>query len=174
MLLIITSTLLTLFGWFSSGPAQNPAGSLKWMTWDEAVNANKLKAKPIFVDVYTDWCGWCKKMDATTFSDPVLVNYLNNHFYVVKFNAEQKEDVVYNGKTYKFVANGGRGYHELANYLLQGKFSYPTTVYIDEKLALLTPVPGYLEPAQIAPILHYFGGGDYLKMDYATFQKSYK
>ena len=74
MLLIITSTLLTLFGWFSSGPAQNPAGSLKWMTWDEAVNANKLKAKPIFVDVYTDWCGWCKKMDATTFSDPELVN----------------------------------------------------------------------------------------------------
>jgi thioredoxin-related protein len=112
-------------------------------------------------------------MDATTFMDKKIVDYINANYYAVKFNAEQKEAIVFNGKTYKFVDNGGKGYHELANYLLQGRFSYPTTVYLDEKLALLTPVPGYLEPLQLDPILHYFGTGAYLNMDYAAFQKTY-
>ena len=49
--------------------------------------------KKIFIDVYTDWCGWCKRMDNTTFKDSVMVKFLNDNFYCVKLNAEQKEDI---------------------------------------------------------------------------------
>jgi len=151
--------------------AQN---KIKWMTMEQAQAATKVKPKKIIIDAYTDWCGWCKKMDATTFVDKEVVEYINSNYYAVKFNAEQKEPIVFNGKTYNFVPNGARGYHELANLLLQGKFSYPTTIYLDEKLNLLTPVPGFLEPAQLNPILHYFGSGSYLTMDFAAYQKTYK
>ena len=171
MLLIITSTLLTLFGWFSSGPAQNPAGSLKWMTWDEAVNANKLKAKPIFVDVYTDWCGWCKKMDATTFSDPELVNYLNNHFYVVKFNAEQKEEIIWNGNSFKFIGNDKNGAHELALSLMNGRIGYPSTVILDPKFSRILLSPGFKDKNSLFKELKFAKEELYKKISWDEYSK---
>jgi thioredoxin-related protein len=153
--------------------AVNAQTEIKWMTMKEAQEASKKNPKKIFVDIYTDWCGWCKKMDATTFKDPKIVAYMNKNYYAVKFNAEQREPIVYNGKEYKFVDNGNRGYHELAYMLMSGRMSYPTTAYIDEKLNLLTPVPGFQEVSTLDMILKYFGDGEYLKMNWEEYQKKY-
>ena len=111
--------------------------NVKWMTWEEAVSAAKSdkaagrKPKKVFVDIYTGWCGWCKKMDTETFAQPQISAYLNDNFYPVKFNAEQKESIVFDGKTFKYVASGRRGYHELAAALLAGKMSYPTVIFLN-------------------------------------------
>ena len=48
---------------------------IEWLTWDEAITRMATEPKKIFVDVYTDWCGWCKRMDATTFSDKEIATY---------------------------------------------------------------------------------------------------
>lgn len=149
------------------------ATEINWMTWEQAQAANAKSPRKFVVDVYTDWCGWCKRMDATTFHDPNIVAYVNKNYYAVKFNAERNEVIKFDGKDYKFVDNGGRGYHELAYQLLQGQFSYPTTVYLNEKLELLSPVPGYLDPKSFDQVIHYFGDGNYLKTDWANFQKTY-
>jgi len=75
------------------------------------------------IDVFTDWCGWCKKMDAETFSNPEIAKYVNELNYAVKFNAEQKADITFQGKTFKYVDQGnGKGYHELAAALLSTSF----------------------------------------------------
>ena len=60
---------------------------INWMTWDEANAANKVTPKKIFIDIYTDWCGWCKKMDKSTFQDASVIEALNKDFYAVKFDA---------------------------------------------------------------------------------------
>ena len=52
--------------------------------------------KKVFIDLYTNWCGWCKRMDLTTFSDPVIVNYIKNNYYTVKFDGETKDTIVFN------------------------------------------------------------------------------
>lgn len=130
---------------------------VKWMTWNEAVEANAKNPKKIFVDVYTDWCGWCKRMDQSTFSDKIVAKALNDDFYAVKFNAEQKEDIVFNGKTYKFVPGGRRGSHELARMLLQGRMGYPTVVFLNERVEVIQPVPGYQEPTAFLKVVNYFG-----------------
>ena len=70
---------------------------VQWMTFEEAIEANKDNPRKIFVDIYTDWCGWCKKMDAQTFNHPDIASYMNDNYYNVKFNAEQKGEVVFNG-----------------------------------------------------------------------------
>ena len=61
-----------------------PEGNVKWMSFEEAVAKSKIEKRKIFIDVYTDWCGWCKVMDKSTFNDPQVAKILNEKFYPVK------------------------------------------------------------------------------------------
>src|ERR671918_265399 len=81
-------------------------GEVNWMTFEEAVERSKTEKRKIFIDVYTDWCGWCKVMDKKTFSEPAVAKLLNEKYYPVKFNAEQREDVLFRGATFKFIPHG--------------------------------------------------------------------
>ena len=114
---------------------------INWMTWNEVEEALKEEKRKIFVDVYTDWCGWCKQMDKTTFKDKEIINYINENFYAVKFNAEQKETITLDGKKYKYVKSGKRGYNQLAADLLKGRLSYPSIVFLNDDLSLIQPMP---------------------------------
>ena len=138
-------------------------GKIKWMTIEEAFAATQKKPKKIFIDVYTDWCGWCKKMDRDTFEKTEVANYMNEHFYAVKFNAEQTDDVVLGDQTFKFIAQGRRGYHQLAAALMNGKMSYPTVVVLNEKFQLLQPIPGYRGPDEMKKVLAFFAEDKHLK-----------
>ncbi|MFN7116744.1 MAG: thioredoxin family protein [Saprospiraceae bacterium] len=151
-----------------------PADEIKWYTWDEAIKLSEKKPKKIFVDLYTDWCGWCKKMDKTTFTDPEVAKYMNANFYAVKFNAEQKEDVVYNKHTFKYIASGARGVHELAYSLLDGRLGYPSYVYLDEKQARISISPGYKTADSFIKELKFFGDNHYQKTTYEAYVKSQK
>ena len=66
------------------------ANKMKWYTIEEVQALNEKDPKPILVDVYTDWCGWCKVMDRKTFANADVQAYIQENFYPVKFNAEQK------------------------------------------------------------------------------------
>ena len=145
-----------------------------WLTFEEAVEKSQVEKRKIFIDVYTDWCGWCKKMDANTFNEANVANYLNEYFYAVKFNAEQREDITFKDHTFKFVEQGRRGYHELAASLLQGKLSYPTVVFLDEDFNMIQPLPGYRDAKSFHPILEFFGMNKYKEMDWTAFQADYK
>lgn len=147
---------------------------IKWMSIEEAYALSQSDAnpKPTFVDVYTDWCGWCKRMDATTFHDPKVVAFMNEHFYNVKLDAEQKEDITIGGTTFKFVGEGRRGYHEVAAALLNGKMSYPTVVFMNEEFQIIQPVPGYQQTDQFLLIAEFLGTNAHLNQSWEEFSKS--
>ena len=90
---------LLLSGTIAENPA--PVETIKWYTWEEAIQANKTVKKKFIIDLYTDWCGWCKVMDKKTFTQSEIASYINEHFYPIKFDAEQKTPVVYNNHTFK-------------------------------------------------------------------------
>ncbi|MGB5553050.1 MAG: DUF255 domain-containing protein [Flavobacteriaceae bacterium] len=147
------------------------AQEVKWLTWDEAselAETDKIPKK-IFIDVYTDWCGWCKKMDKDTFQNAEVAAYMAKNFYMVKLDGEGKDPIEFKGKTYKFVASGRNGYHEFAAALMQGKMSYPTTIFLDEKMNMLSPVPGYQKPEPFLNIAKYFGDNIYLEKDWKSY-----
>jgi len=150
------------------------AAKIEWLTWDEAIAKNEKNPKKIFIDVYTDWCGWCKRMDATTFKDKKIVNYMNEHFYSVKFDAEMKEDIVFKDHTFKFINSGRRGYHQLAAALLENKMSYPSFVAMDEKVDRITIIPGYNDAEGMLPILQFIGDENYKTMSYQEYAKTLK
>jgi len=133
------------------------AQQIQWVTWEEAIHLSQTEQKKIFVDVYTDWCGYCKKLDNTTLSNPNIVNYVNDTYYAIKFDAEMKEEITLNGKTYQYVNSGKRGYHELAKEILKGQMSYPTLVFLDESFLTIQPIKGFQDVKTMNQILHYFG-----------------
>jgi len=106
---------------------------------EEAYQQSNKTGKPIMANFTgSDWCGWCKKMDKATYEHAEVIDYVNTNFHAVKFNAEQREDVTVKGSTFKYIAQGRRGYHELAASMLQGKLGYPATVFLDNEFNMLT------------------------------------
>jgi thioredoxin-related protein len=139
----VLSLLIIVMGY--TAYSQVEVSKVKWYTIDEALKLNEKSPKKIFIDLYTDWCGWCKTMDKNTFSDPKIAEYLNKNFYPVKNSGTQ-----------------ARSPHDLAVALTNGQLSYPTVVYLDGANKLLTAVPGYMTPVDIEPILTFFAE-DYYK-----------
>ncbi|KAA9332837.1 thioredoxin family protein [Adhaeribacter soli] len=160
--------VLTLAAFRFSDKDKKEKDPINWISIEEAEKLSKKQPRKIVIDVYTDWCGWCKKMDQSTFADEKVAKYVNKNFYAVKLDAESKEDIVLNGKTYRF--NPRYKAHELAVELLQGKMGYPSTIYLDEKFNMLTPVMGYYDSKEFEKLLRYYGEDHHKKMAYEEFK----
>ena len=131
-------SILLVFGLFLSFSFRASAQSeITWLKFEEDVKANESQKKMLFVDVYTDWCGWCKKMDKDTFTDPKVIEYINTNFYAVKLNAEDTQ------RTFNFM---GKEYNEAQMAAAMRVRSYPNFVIIDPTLQNITQMPGYREP----------------------------
>ncbi len=150
-------------------PVATTGADIHWYSWEEAMALMENQPKKVFIDVYTDWCGWCKRMDATTFKDPAVVKYLNDHFYPVKFDAEQKGDIEYNGYTLQYRPAGRRGVHELAYSLLDGRLGYPAYVYLNEKQERIKISPGYKPAKDLLRELKYINDEHYKNMSFEEF-----
>ena len=129
---------------------------VKWLTLAEAEKLNKENPKPYLFDVYTDWCGWCKHMDKTTYADPIVISFVNAHFYPVRINAESTDTLFFDGKVYAPVRNGNKFISSLAVEMLGGQMSYPTTVFKYDPAKINLVVPGYLEIVKMQGFLVYF------------------
>lgn len=147
---------------------------VKWMSFEEAIERSKTEKRKIFVDVYTDWCGWCKVMDKNTFSEANVAKILNEKFYPVKFDAEQTKDIEFAGRTFKFIPQGSKGVHELAVALLNSQMSYPTVVFLDEEFRMIQPVPGYQKAPDFHRMIQFIGEDYYKKMKWSEFPNVYK
>ncbi len=128
------------------------AQEIKWMSLNDALAAQKKDPKPIFMDVYTDWCGPCKMLDSNTFTDAKFAAYITKNYYAVKFNAEGNETVTYNGKKYSnpnydASRKGRNATHELTLFLRVP--GYPTMVILDEKSNVKQTIVGYHKADQL-------------------------
>jgi len=179
---MLKSTFLLLCIFVSPVLIAQEAGvpQIKWMTFNEAVTAQKAagkkyqedkKANPppkkIFMDVYTSWCGPCKKMDASTFKKASVIKAMNKYYYPVKLNAEQAEPISYNDHTFinprPAPVKGRRGVHQLAASILDNQLFYPSFVIMDENTNRLVIHKGYKGEMVMSGILAYYGSNEYIK-----------
>ncbi len=131
------------------------AQSIAWKTLEEAEKLQQLEpTKPLFIDVYTTWCTWCKVMDKNTFSQSQVANYINKHFIPVKWDAQTKEQISFHDKTYAF--NGY--YNELTYYLLNDRLEFPSMVFVNSKGVVENVLIGYHTEEELMPFLRQFKG----------------
>ena len=154
---------------------ENASESIHWLSFQQVVELNKTVPKKIFIDMYTEWCGWCKRLDATTYMDKNIIEYLNKNYYPVRMDAEMKDTIFYDGKMFvNPEPTQSRSTHQLANALLNGKLSYPTLIYLDERMSMLSQVPGYMTAENLMPVLTYFGENNQGRISWEEYQKNYK
>jgi len=128
----------------------------RWIRLEDAFTRAKQENKKVLIDVYTDWCGWCKKMDKETYSDSRIQKLLDEKFLTVKLNAESDAQVTVAGEKMSQAEFAKRA----------GVSGYPTTLFFDEKAGLITGVPGYFAPGRFSRVLTYIGDGKYLTMKF--------
>lgn len=163
--------ILLLTGQFVQATTQRD--SIKWMSLEEALLAVAQEPKKILVEVYADWCVWCKKMEQQTFQDEYISRYINENFYPVRFDAQQKETVRFRGNAYRYVKSNNGGYHELAAELLKGRLSFPAIVFIDEDTRPIQSISGYKSPMQFLQIVTYFGENHHRNTPWSTYKESF-
>lgn len=149
------------------------SAQVKWYTFEEAVKLNEKEPRKMMIDVYTDWCGWCKVMDKNTFNNDIIAKYLNEKYYAVKLNAEQRDSITFKEQTFKYVPSGNRGVHEFAYTLLGGNMSYPSVVFLDENFNGLTVEKGYIKAQRFDMILKFIGGEHYKSDTWEKWSSSY-
>ena len=149
-----------------------PKEKVNWISFEQLQEQYALAPKPIIVDLYTDWCGWCKVMDKNTYGNARVAAFINEHYYAVKYNAESKENVVFNGKTYTY--NPEYKTNEVAMYLSAGQLEYPNTIFLAAINARPAPLAGYMKPKEFEAPVKYFSKADNQKMTFVEFNQQMK
>ncbi len=145
--------------------AQDKAPEIQWVSFEKALKLQKKNPKKIFMDVYTNWCSQCKKMDKTTFKNTDLINYINDNFYAVKFNGEGPGKIKYDNQVFKNPRYdpkkkfGKNSDHQLLDYL--GVQGFPSIFVFEEDAGLLTALPGYRSVKQLEFYLTLFNTNNY-------------
>lgn len=168
-IIIISVLIVSVFSFSFFMPQEE---GVKWISVNEVDALYAKEPRPILIDVYTSWCGWCKVMDKKTYTNEKLATYINTHFYAVKLDAETNEKLIFNNKTYSFDAAARS--NSFAVYLLGGQMSFPTTVLLASPDSGPAPMAGYLKPEEMEAPLKYFGEKAYAAKSYNDFSKELK
>ncbi len=143
-----------------------------WMSIYELTDRIKSDPRPVLIDLYTNWCYWCKVMDKKTYNNSKVISYINDHFYPVKLDAETRESIQWNKKAYGF--NDNYKVNDFTMYVTSGQPGFPTTVIFTDENSEPVSIQGFLAPKEIEPILKYFGEGAYKKQTYTEFKSGFK
>ncbi len=137
-------------------PAQAAAklrtgAKINWASYEEAQKAGN-DSRKFFIYFYTDQCGYCKLLEANTFTDERVIDYINNNYTPVRVNA---------GKEIKIASRFG----------IQG---VPDLRFLSSEGENIARWPGYIESARLLAMLQYIHTESYKKMKFSDFVKEQK
>jgi len=138
---------------------------IEWMSYDEGMAKAKKEDKHVLIDFYTTWCGWCKKMDKTTFMDAAVVKAVSDNMIAIKINAESNSPVVHETQTIT--------QRELSGKIF-GVRGFPTYWFVDPEGQRLFPVSGYRLAPDFLNLVEYVGESHYKKASFASFLEAKK
>lgn len=167
ILIALSFILLT-----SARTLKHPASDkIEWMTLEEAVKRAKENHKPILIDLYTDWCHWCKVMDKDTYENKGLVSYVNDKYYNVRLNAETRDTIQWMG--HSFFYDPQYKINTFALYITDNQPSFPTAVILADDRTAPIAMSGYLKAKEMELMVKFIGEGAYKKEAFQAFQHTF-
>jgi thioredoxin-related protein len=167
-----TINILLLFVISLTVSAQTKSAKINWMTVEEVQEKMKTEPRKVYVDIFTDWCHWCKVMDKKTFTNKDVIEYMNANYYCIHFNAERKDVVTFNDKKYGPAENSKT--NSLAIEWMRGQLSYPTSLFFDEGFVNPQPVPGYMEISNMELIAKYIAENKHKTTPFEKYKNGFR
>lgn len=133
--------------------------ALKTFTFEEVERLHQQKPKPMVVFIYTDWCKICFGMKKNTFQNKEVIQLLNDKFYFIQLNGEEKKDINFLGKKLVYKPSGNKtGTHELAKELalIKDRISYPTTTILSDTFLIDVQIDYYMNSKKFCKLLESY------------------
>ena len=118
---------------------------INWLKYDEGLKLAKKENKKLMVEFTAKWCGYCKKMRATTFKEPDVVSLIGENFITASVDGESRDTINVDG----WITSGRRLSRD---YQIRG---YPTYWFLTPDGEKIAPVRGYRSGKDLAYILEY-------------------
>ena len=160
--LLVVALVAFLTSSDDSGESTTVTKEVTWHGFEEGVALAKQQNKKILVDVYTDWCVWCKKMDKEVYPDGGVGQSINQNFIAVKLNAESQNQVSYDGAKMS----------EASLAETMGVSGYPTVLFLDPSAKPITKIAGYMQPKEFVTTLTFIGEDHYKNQTYSEYKSS--
>ena len=129
---------------------------LQSISFEEIDSLQRIEKRKTIVFIQTDWCQFCHAMKNTTFKNEEIIEELNNAFYFIDFNAEEKRTIIFNKTTFQFRPTGNTsGTHELAIALgtINKQLHFPVLCVLNSENEIIFQHSGYLKPKEFKLIL---------------------
>lgn len=130
---------------------------LKTHHFQQIDSLQKREQRPVVVFIHTDWCRYCQAMKNTTFKDEKVISLLNDSFYFIDFNGEEKRNIPFNGQSFAYKPYGvNTGVHELAEYLgnKDGRLSYPAISILNADSELIFQYHQFVSSIDLLKLLY--------------------
>jgi thioredoxin-related protein len=145
----VLSISALLLGAHAFSGATEGAEIVKWKPFEKGLKDAAAAKKYSFVDVYTDWCGYCKQLEATTLKAKPVLAELEKNFESIKFNAESEDLVTWKGKKMSM--------RELsANWGVEG---FPTMLFLNSKGEIIGSFASFADADLMVKLLNYISSG---------------
>jgi len=161
---VIFTISLAIFSTSAIADEKTKGDGIKWLKYEEGLKTASKEGKYLFVDFYTNWCGYCKKMDKETFTNKEVINLINKNFVAVKVNAESKDPIG--------LPEGTSDGVKLARSF--GVTGYPTYWFMEPNGTKINKLPGYAPAEKFLPILKYIGEGHYKSKSFQEYVEGAK
>lgn len=136
--------------------AQTSFAQLNTYQFEQIDSLQKIEKRKVVVFIHTEWCKYCQTMQNTTFKNDSIIKILNDKFYFIDCNAEEKRNIVFNNNAFKYKPTGiNTGTHELAVQLgtFEKKLSFPTLCFLNTDNEIVFQYPQYLNYTDLKTIL---------------------
>ena len=135
---------------------QSSFGQVRQVRFEQLDSLQKTERRPVVVFLHTSWCKYCTTMKNTTLVNKEVQELLDQNFYFVSLNVEEKGAIFFRGHTFKYKPTGTTtGVHELAEQLgtVNGTLAYPGTCFLNADYEIIYQREGYIQQKEFLEIL---------------------